>query len=94
MTSPYLTQEAARLKIVARHPAPPAPKPKPIISSKAEYRTSDYRFSRRQTDPARLEKSRPIESPAARLARALTIALIFAALWAATSGIAWLLTHD
>ena len=94
MTSPYLAQEAARLKIVARHPLSPAPTAKPIVSAKAEYRASDYRFARRQTDPARLEKSRPLESIAARLTRYAMIAFIFAALWAATSGIAWLLTQD
>ena len=95
MTSPFLIHEAKRLRIAARLPSPPVSRPpKLIVSAHAEYRASDYRFARRQSDPAPLEKSRPITSTATRLARALVIAFIFASLWAATSGLAWLLTSD
>ena len=95
MPSPYVAQEAARLKIMARNLPPPArPIPKLIVSAKAEYRTGDYRFARCQTDPAPLEKSRPLESGAARLLRMFTIAFIFASAWATTAGLAWLLTRQ
>ena len=91
MISPYLAEESRRL--AARNPAAPALKPaKLVVSSKAEYRASDYRFARHQNDPAPLQKSRPMESTATRLKRFVTIAIIFASLWAATSALAWLLT--
>jgi hypothetical protein len=90
MTSPYIAREAKRLHIVARNPTA---RPKTIISSHADYRPSDYRFARTQTDPTPLEKSPPIASDGARLLRGFTIALIFAAMWAACSGAVWFLTR-
>jgi hypothetical protein len=95
MISPYLAQEATRLRVATRPPAPAQPPvPKLIVSAKAEYRASDYRFARHQTDPAPLQKSRPIESHGAKLLRFAMIAFIFASLWAATSGVVWLLTSN
>jgi hypothetical protein len=66
--------------------------PKTIISSHADHRPQDYRFARQQTDRAPLEKSPPLQSPGAKLMRGILIALIFTAMWAACSGIAWWLT--
>jgi hypothetical protein len=90
MTSPYITREARKLRIVVRNPA----RAKTIISAHADHRPSDYRFSRVQTDPAPLEKSPPLQSAGARLLRGAFIAAVFAALWAASSGAVWLMTRN
>ena len=90
MTSPYVAREARRLHIVARNPSA---RPKVMVSAHADYRPSDYRFARQQTDLTPLEKSPPIESDGARLLRGAVIALIFAAMWAACSGAVWLMTR-
>ena len=90
MTSPYIADEAKRLHIVAPNPAPV--RPKVMVSAHADYRPGDYRFTRTQTDPAPLEKSPPLQSRGAAILRAVFIALVFGAMWAATSGAAWWLT--
>ena len=90
MTSPYIAKEAARLRIVVRNPAP---RVKTKLSSQADHRPQDYRFSRTQTDPAPLEKSPPIESAGAKWLRRARIALVFVAMWAACSGVVWWITR-
>jgi hypothetical protein len=50
-----------------------------IVSSKAEHRPGDYRFSRQRSDGLPLEKSPPLQSEGERLLRGLLCALSLSA---------------
>ena len=50
-----------------------------IVSSKAEYRATDYRFARARSDRLPLEKSPPLQSDGERLLRGIFCALSISA---------------
>jgi hypothetical protein len=75
-------EQRQRANVAGRPPAAVASESRrglSIVSSKAEHRTGDYRFSRQRSDRLPLEKSPRLQSDGERLLRGLLCALSISA---------------